>query len=58
MGKFAEGEAKLEGEGYPKSYAGAVMYKVGKAKYGKKGMEEKAETGRRKKDRERKEKDS
>jgi hypothetical protein len=46
-GAFTELEHKLEAKGESKHEASAVAYKVGAEKYGKKGMEEKSEAGRK-----------
>ena len=46
-GAFKELEHKLEGEGKSKESAGAIAYSVGKKKYGKAGMEHKAEAARK-----------
>jgi len=46
-GAFKELESKLEHEGKSKESAGAIAYSVGKKKYGKAGMEHKAEAARK-----------
>lgn len=46
-GAFKELESKLEHEGKSKESAGAIAYSVGKEKYGKKGMEAKAEAAKK-----------
>jgi hypothetical protein len=46
-GAFKELESKLEHEGKSKESAGAIAYSVGKKKYGKEGMEHKAEAARK-----------
>lgn len=48
MKKFKELVAKLEGKGMNANEAGAVAYKAGVKKYGKRSMLRKAATGRRK----------
>lgn len=47
---FKELEHKLEGEGKSKESAGAIAYTVGKEKYGKAGMERKAEAAKKSED--------
>jgi len=48
-GAFKKMVGKLEKKGIPAKEAGGIAYNAGKAKYGKAGMEKKAEAGRRKK---------
>lgn len=46
-GAFKKLVGKLEKKGYSKRYASGVAAKVGRAKYGAKGMARKAAAGRR-----------
>lgn len=48
MSRFSKLVNKLRKKGYGKNYAGAIAYRAGEKKYGKKGMEEKALAGKRK----------
>jgi hypothetical protein len=47
LSKFKKLQMSLERKGYSKDAAGAIAYKVGVAKYGKKGMAKKAALGRK-----------
>ena len=49
-GAFKELESKLEHEGKSKESAGAIAYSVGEKKYGKAGMEHKAEEAKKSED--------
>jgi hypothetical protein len=48
MSKFKQFQASLERKGMSKDEAGAIAYKAGVKKYGKKGMAKKAALGRKK----------
>lgn len=47
LSKFKKLQMSLERKGYSKDAAGAIAYKIGVQKYGKKGMAKKAALGRK-----------